>query len=105
MKRYLSAVVVLVLLPFLLPAVGQAANVVTFHCKYAKSAQVDPIVSPGVNPSAHMHDFFGNRNVDENSTASNLAGGPTSCATPGDTAAYWFPQATVGGLAAHDEQL
>lgn len=80
--------------------VGPAsASVLIMHCKYANSNQVDPIVSPGIAPSAHMHDFFGNTGVDQNSTADSLLGNATTCRTSGDTAAYWFPQPVVNGVA------
>jgi hypothetical protein len=62
-------------------------------CKYNGSAQVDPIVSPGINPSAHLHDFFGAKGVTENSTPDTLRGGPTSCVLSKDTAGYWVPAA------------
>jgi hypothetical protein len=61
------------------------------------SRQADPIVSFGVYPSAHMHDFFGSDATDEFTTADSLAGTSSSCPTVGDTAAYWFPQPTWNG--------
>jgi hypothetical protein len=62
-------------------------------CTYAKSAQVDPIVSPGAPVSAHLHDFFGNTSIDENSTGASLVGGPTTCKLSKDSAGYWVPAA------------
>ena len=79
-------------------ATTASATVLTVHCRYAMSMQVDPIVSPGIIPSAHMHDFFGNTGVNENSTADSLLGNATTCRTAGDTAAYWFPQPVVNGV-------
>ena len=62
-------------------------------CGYVKSAPVDPIVSPGVRPSAHEHDFFGNTGTDQDSTGASLVGGPTTCLLSKDSAAYWLPAA------------
>src|SRR5438105_12734579 len=58
-------------------------------CPYVRSLQVDPIVSPGVYPSAHLHDFFGNQTVDQNSTPDSIRGQATTCALTKDTAGYW----------------
>jgi hypothetical protein len=83
-------------------------------CGFSHRAQVDPIVNPGPSgtPSDHMHDFFGNRTTDSNSTLDNstppwtslLAAASrtdhgTTCEpkpgqTFGDTAAYWHPTVT-----------
>lgn len=62
-------------------------------CAYSNSAQVDPIVSPGVDVSAHLHDFFGNKNVTKDSTPDQLVGLSTTCKLSQDTAAYWVPAA------------
>lgn len=80
-------------------ASAQAENVLTLHCGFSHSRQADPIVSPGVFPSAHMHDFFGSDATNESSTADTLLGTSTSCKTMGDTAGYWFPQPTWNGAA------
>ena len=37
-------------------------------CEFSHRDQVDPIVDFGINPSHHLHDFFGNTTTDENST-------------------------------------
>lgn len=75
----------------LLPSHAQAASgVLQAHCKFSHTAQVDPIVSPG-QPSAHMHDFFGNRTTSADSTYASMVGQLTSCDTPGDSAGYWAP--------------
>jgi Domain of unknown function (DUF1996) len=62
-------------------------------CGYVENsrAAVDPIVDFGINPSHHMHDFYGNTTTDENSTYDTLRAGGTTCDDPGDTAAYWAP--------------
>jgi len=96
MKRFAAAFAALAVL--MLPAPALAENVLTLHCsKLSHSRQVDPIVSPGVEPSAHMHDFFGSDATDAFSTADTLQGTTSSCGTIGDTAGYWFPQPTWNG--------
>ena len=59
---------------------------------------IDPIVSPGVSPSAHLHTFFGNKGVTSTSTTSTLQGkvSGTTCVLANDTAAYWIPAACDG---------
>ena len=60
-------------------------------CNFSHRAQVDPIISPGVVPSAHMHDFYGNTSTDQNSTPTSLRAGSTNCELTADRAAYWTP--------------
>jgi hypothetical protein len=38
-----------------------------------------------------LHDFFGNRTTDSDSTLGTLQAGETTCNDPNDTAAYWHP--------------
>ncbi len=44
-----------------------------------------------MQPSAHLHDFFGNRSTDSSLTYSSMTAGGTTCAIPGDTAGYRVP--------------
>jgi hypothetical protein len=71
--------------------------------------QVDPIVSPGVNPSAHMHDFYGfiapTENTSAHSTLPNpnnfdpgYSQGSSTCRLYGDWPSYWFPTAYFNGV-------
>jgi Domain of unknown function (DUF1996) len=60
-------------------------------CRSSHANFDDPIVYPRQVGAAHHHDFFGNRTTDAYSTTANLAGEPTTCSIPGDTAAYWTP--------------
>lgn len=62
-------------------------------CKFSNRNQVDPIVSPGQPLSAHLHDFFGNKNVTADSTPDTLRGLSTTCKVADDTAGYWAPTA------------
>jgi hypothetical protein len=63
------------------------------RCGFSKSAQVDPVVSPGVVKSDHMHDFFGNTTTNADSTYGTMTAGgaTTTCTRPEDTGGYWFP--------------
>jgi Domain of unknown function (DUF1996) len=75
------------------------------RCGWSHQKQVDPIVTPGPPPdksSFHMHDFYGNKTTDANSTLKSLRAAAsrrdhgTTCEprpgkTFGDTAAYWIP--------------
>lgn len=92
MHRLLTlAVAVVALGVWALPA--QAAVKFEVTCKHSQTAQVDPIVSPGVPVSAHLHTFFGGNPITENTVPADLRGGPTTCVVPDDTAGYWVPQA------------
>jgi hypothetical protein len=45
------------------------------RCDFSHRKQVEPIVSPGVKKSFHMHDFFGNTTTNRNSTLESLQAG------------------------------
>lgn len=53
----------------------------------------DPIVFPGVAGAGHLHLFFGNMNVDQNTTAANIMAGNASVSAGGslNQTAYWTP--------------
>jgi hypothetical protein len=59
-------------------------------CTFSHRAQVDPIVSPGIQ-SDHEHTFTGNDTTGADSTYSTMVGATTTCADRDDTAGYWFP--------------
>lgn len=72
--------------------------------------QVDPIVSPGIPVSAHMHDFYGWQEISDYMMAwvswpltPHFENDPgynpqvTSCRNYGDWAAYWFPTPQFNG--------
>lgn len=67
------------------------------ECPYSHSASDDPIVYPGQPGKSHLHEFFGNTDVDAFSTVESLLGGGTTCDQPLDTAAYWAPALMRGG--------
>jgi hypothetical protein len=60
-------------------------------CDFVKFKRVDPIGQPGVYPSAHLHQFFGNRGVHKSSTYRSLVRGTTKCSTDMDRSSYWSP--------------
>jgi len=51
----------------------------------------DPIVKPGQTGASHMHEFFGNRSTDANSTLTSLGAATTNCDPNTDLSAYWVP--------------
>lgn len=70
---------------------AHAAGVFFVRCPYSHSANDDPILMPGRPGAAMLHDFFGNRTTNADSTSSTLMGGPTTCITTADASAYWTP--------------
>ncbi len=99
----------LVLLIYALPSNGATAfgppgikgGKFEVTCKFSNHNQVDPIVSPGQQMSAHLHEFFGNRNITADSTPDSVRGLSTTCKVAEDTAGYWVPalyRSTTGAL-------
>lgn len=77
-----------------------ATNSFRFRCLPAKTAALDPIVMPGMTGMSHMHQFFGNRAIDENTTAASLRAAPaTTCTNRADSSAYWVPSLVNNGVA------
>ena len=73
---------------------GNGARGASFRieCATGQVAAVDPIVMPGHAGMSHFHQFFGNRALDENSTAASLRAEPaTSCRNRSDSSGYWVP--------------
>ena len=62
-------------------------------CRMSKSLFDDPIVFPGRPGAAHLHVFFGNTDVDANSTVASIANSGNSTCRGGtlNRSAYWFP--------------
>jgi Domain of unknown function (DUF1996) len=75
------------------PVAGPQGAVPQFlvECEFSHAAEDDPIVYPGEPGASHLHVFFGNTEVDANTTTASLAGGDTTCDQRLDTAAYWAP--------------
>ncbi len=68
-------------------------GILRINCDFAHSDYDDPIVFPGRDGAAHLHRFYGNVLLDENSTTESLfTTGDSSC--QGNTlnrSAYWIP--------------
>lgn len=81
-----------------------APALASFHdfgvrCYPGKLDQVDPVVSPGVRPSAHLHQFFSNTAVTEFSTTDQLqASTSTTCDNPEFNSGMWIPAMYVNGV-------
>ena len=76
---------------------SQAASPPTlqFACDYLKRESIDPIVDPAVS---HVHEFYGNRSVNANSTYDSLKANPaTTCRINEATSSYWHPAFREGG--------
>jgi hypothetical protein len=63
------------------------------RCHFSHLDDVDPILAPGDDQFGHLHMFFGNETVDENSTYASLrtAGMGTCRGGPLNRTAYWMP--------------
>lgn len=88
--------------PFLHTEPGWDAGRIGFlvQCTRVGFDQVDPIVSPGAATSPHLHEFFGNPNVDPFTTTQSLVDTPRSaitCTDSNDKSAYWSPAVRQGG--------
>lgn len=73
------------------PAQAVSQGMFKVICDLSHRAKDDPIVFPRQPGKAHLHDFFGNRSTDAYSTLPSLRSSGTTCANPGDKAAYWVP--------------
>src|SRR4051812_9351357 len=92
-------------------------------CKANQNLQVDPIVSPGVSPSAHLHTFFGATGVTQFSSTASLEQSTTSCTSANfapdgkpmvpftatelkdATSGMWTPTMYVNGVARNPAKL
>ena len=82
-------------IPALTPSRFPQEKNVGFHefqvnCSVTRVAPDDPIVYPKQPGVSHSHTFTGGQ-VDSRTTTGSLMKGATSCTTPGDHSAYWFP--------------
>lgn len=91
-----------VLLSMLVAFTGQAqaaAPGAIFSCQATGQIDnIDPIVSPGVYPSAHPHLFFGAHPIATTETSADLRSKPTSCAETGNHSGYWMPPLEENGV-------
>ncbi len=68
-------------------------------CAASHRGMDDPIVFPGQAGVSHMHEFFGNRTTNAQSTLTSLRAGSTSCNPVSDKSAYWVPTLYKNGQA------
>lgn len=78
------------------PAQAQANSwrgILRINCDFAHSSFDDPIVFPGQKGAAHLHRFYGNTLLDENSNFESLfTEGESSCqGNELNRSAYWIP--------------
>lgn len=66
-------------------------------CDYSHSLMDDPIVFPGHPGASHLHDFFGNKGTNADSTLHSMRISGTTCKVSSDTAGYWSPTAYLAG--------
>lgn len=64
-----------------------------FICTFSNLGYVDPVVYPGQANKGHLHMFFGNKSIDQNSTYQSLrSSGDGSCpGGPLNRTGYWMP--------------
>jgi len=65
----------------------------------------DPIVKPGQPGASHIHEFFGNRSTNADSTLQSLSAGTTNCDPEVDLSSYWVPTLYKNGVAVAPESV
>ena len=68
-------------------------------CAASHRRQDDPIVFQNQAGVSHMHEFFGNRTTNAQSTLTSLKAGTTNCNPVADKSAYWVPTLYKNGQA------
>lgn len=79
------------LVAFLAPAALASKGQFHVSCRLSHAVAADPIVSPGVVPSAHLHDFFANTSTNASSSYRSMRRASTTCSFSADTSGYWTP--------------
>jgi hypothetical protein len=67
------------------------------HCQLDHEAHDDPIVFPGMPAATHLHEFFGAKGINYNSTPDTMRTSATTCDDTKDTGGYWTPPALISG--------
>lgn len=75
------------------------------ECRTSHRGPNDPIVFPGQTGVSHIHEFFGNRTTDANSTLQSLRLGSTNCDPAVDLSAYWTPTLYQNGQPVAPERV
>src|SRR5829696_6336889 len=91
----------LLLLALIMPASAgaQAPTGFSASCPFSHRAADDPVVHPGAPGASHVHDFYGNRSTDSESTVESLRARATTCTPKADRSAYWTPRLKHRGRA------
>ncbi|HWZ65254.1 MAG TPA: DUF1996 domain-containing protein [Patescibacteria group bacterium] len=78
---------------------GELGGFFVVQCLYDHASQDDPIVFPGqaTHVPTHLHDFFGAKGINFNSTPQSLLNSSTTCKNKADTGGYWTPASMMGG--------
>jgi len=66
-------------------------------CFWANTSYADPIVRPTPDMQ-HLHNFFGNEGVTNDSTLEQLKTQQSTCDRPANKSAYWVPQVYIDGV-------
>lgn len=74
-----------------------ARPIMTAVCWESHVQADDPVVYPGRNNAAHLHDFSGSYSTNENSTYASMTASGNTCNQRKDTAGYWTPSVYDAG--------
>lgn len=61
------------------------------RCEFSHQSHDDPIVFPGQQGAAHLHQFIANESTAFDSTLGSMIEAETTCALSNDTSGYWVP--------------
>lgn len=84
---------------------ANADGVFFVNCGFSHTANVDPILMPGMTNMSMLHDFFGNEATNGTSTPASLTNGSTTCSTTADSSAYWTPVLYANGHPLHATKM
>lgn len=73
------------------PAARAGDGFFNILCKQSHRSKDDPIVYPGQQGAAHLHEFLANETTAFDSTFRSMTRAKTTCALSKDTSGYWIP--------------
>ncbi|HEU4527398.1 MAG TPA: DUF1996 domain-containing protein [Actinomycetota bacterium] len=89
-----AAALALLTLAALVPAIPAAQaddGFFNVRCEQSHRSHDDPIVFPGQEGVAHLHEFLANETTAFDSTFRSMTRAKTTCALSRDTSGYWIP--------------